>query len=153
MKEKLKIGDILYRSKGIVEHAGAYFGNDKVIHNSPDGNVQICSVEQYSDGKDIKVVSNKLSLDQVHQFQQRAKKELSQVKEYNPVLFNCEHLISEILEGASNSPQITGTAIGGMAGTLIAMSANSKHTWCFTLAGALLGCTLINAQRKYDYVI
>lgn len=31
MKQKLKIGDILYRSKGLVEHAGAYFDNDQVI--------------------------------------------------------------------------------------------------------------------------
>ena len=153
MKKKLKIGDILYRSKGIVEHAGAYFNNDKVIHNSPDGNVKICSVEQYAEGKDIKVVSSRLSIEQAHQFQQRAKKILSQAKEYNLVSFNCEQFVSEILKGTSSSPQIKGAAIGGIAGILMASSLKSKHTLYLTLAGALLGCTLVNSQRKYNYVI
>jgi len=153
MKEKMKIGDILYRSKGAVEYAGAYFGNGKVIHNSPDGNVQTCSIEQFSDGKTIKVKMSKLSLTQEGEFLQRAKQVLTKSHTYNPFTFNCEHLVSEILNGVRSSPQIKGTVIGGTVGTLIAASTNSKHSWCFVLAGALLGCSLVNSQRKYDHAI
>ena len=153
MKEKIKIGDILYRSKGAVEHAGAYFGSSKVIHNSPDGNVQTCSIEQFSDGKTIKVKMSKLSLTQEEDFLQRAKLALTKTNKYNPVIFNCEHLVSEILDGVRSSPQIKGTVIGGTVGTLIAASSNSKHSWFFALAGGLIGCSLVNSQRKYDHVI
>lgn len=153
MKEKLKTGDILYRSKSIVEHAGAYLGNGTVIHNSPDGDVQICSVEEYSEGKAIKVVSSRLSIEQAQQFQQKAKEKMIQAKGYNLVNFNCEQFVSEILKGTSSSPQIKGAAVGGIAGVIMASSIKSKHTLYFILAGALLGCTLINAQRKYDYVV
>lgn len=153
MKDKFKIGDILYRSKGIVEHAGAYFGNGKVIHNSPEGNVQLSSVAQYSAGKNIKVISSELSTEQTQQFQQRAKEKLNQTKSYNPVTFNCEQLVSQILKGTSSSPQIKGAAIGGIAGTLIAKSTNSKHTLWLAFAGSLLGCAITNTQRKYDYIV
>lgn len=153
MKKKIKIGDILYRSKGTVEHAGAYFGDGKVIHNSPDGNVQTCSIDQFSDGKLMKVKSSDLSLTQESEFLQRAKQALTKTNTYNPFIFNCEHLVSEILDGVRSSPQIKGTVVGGTVGTLIAVSTNSKHSWCFALAGALIGCSLVNSQRKYDHVI
>uniref|UniRef100_UPI0018C34F61 NlpC/P60 family protein n=1 Tax=Vibrio anguillarum TaxID=55601 RepID=UPI0018C34F61 len=45
MKNKLNIGDLLYRSKLLVEHAGIYLGKGKVLHNSPSGNVEICALE------------------------------------------------------------------------------------------------------------
>lgn len=153
MKNKLNIGDLLYRSKNAVEHAGAYFGDGSVIHNSPDGNVQTCSIEQFSDGKLIKVKSSELSSTQESEFLQRAKRALTRTHTYNPFTFNCEHLVSEILNGVRSSPQIKGSVIGGTVGTLIALSANSKHSWRFAIAGALIGCSLINSQREYDYVI
>ncbi|MEZ8321667.1 lecithin retinol acyltransferase family protein, partial [Vibrio splendidus] len=153
MNKKLKIGDILYRRKGIVEHAGAYFGNDKIIHNSPDGNVQLCSLAQYSEGKDVKVISSDLTSEQAQQFQQRAKEKLNQAKGYNLVTFNCEQLVSQVLKGISKSSQIESAAFGGITGALVAKSTGSKQTFLFTVAGALLGCAVTNAQRKYDYVI
>lgn len=153
MKKKLKIGDILYRSKGVVEHAGAYFGNGKVIHNSPNGDVQLCSIDQYSDGKNIKVISSGLSTEQTQQFQQRAREKLNQDKGYNLIAFNCEQLVSQVLKGISKSSQVEGAAFGGITGALVAKSTSSKHTLWFALAGVLLGCAVTNAQRKYDYVI
>lgn len=153
MKKKLKIGDTLYRRKGIVMHAGAYISDNKVIHNSPDDNIQICSIEQFADGKNIEVVSSKLSVEQTHQFQQRANDKLKQAKQYNLVSFNCEQFVSEIINGTGSSPQIKGTIAGGITGALIASSIKSKHSLYFTLAGALIGCALTNAQRKYDYVV
>lgn len=153
MKEKLKTGDILYRRKVVVEHAGAYFGDGKVIHNSPDGDVQLCSLDQYSTGKSIKVISSNLSIEQAQQFQLRAWEQLNQDKDYNLVSFNCEQLVSQLLKGTSSSPQIKGAAIGGIAGALVAKSTNSKHTFWLALVGMLLGCTVVNAQRNYDYVI
>ncbi|AZS25629.1 hypothetical protein DYL72_11820 [Vibrio anguillarum] len=63
MKNKLNIGDLLYRSKLLVEHAGIYLGKGKVLHNSPSGNVEICALEEYANGKPVKVVLSHLSED------------------------------------------------------------------------------------------
>lgn len=154
MKQKLKIGDILYRSKGLViKHAGAYFDDDLVIHHSPDGDVQISSINQFSEGKSIQVVASELSVTQAQQFQLRAKRKLEQPKSYNPLNSNCEQLVSEILTGTASSPQVKGAVIGGIAGTLLAKSTDSKHALWFALAGVLVGCALVNAQRDYDFVI
>ncbi len=54
MNSNLSIGDLLYRSKLLVEHAGIYLGKGRVLHNSPDGNVEICTLEEYANGKPTK---------------------------------------------------------------------------------------------------
>jgi hypothetical protein len=153
MKQKLKIGDILYRSKGLVEHAGAYLDDNQVIHNSPDGDVEVCSVEQFADGKNIKVVTSGLSELQAQQLRERAKQKLAQAKRYNVISFNCEQLVSEIINGVTSSPQIKGAVVGCVAATLLAKASNSKHALWFALAGGLLGCTIVNTKREYDFIM
>lgn len=154
MKQKLKIGDILYRSKGlVVKHAGAYFDDDLVIHNSPDGDVQISSTDQFSEGKSIQVVASELSVLQAKQFQLRAKEKLGQPKSYNVLSSNCEQLVSEILTGTASSPQVKGAVLGGVTAAILAKSINSKHILWLSLAGIVAGCVAVNAQRNYDYVI
>lgn len=153
MKQKLKIGDILYRSKGLVEHAGAYLDDNQVIHNSPDGDVEVCSVEQFADGKNIKVVASGLSELQAQQFQERSKSKLDQSNRYNLFSFNCEQLVSEIINGEASSPQVKAAVLGGIACTILAKAADSKHTLWFALAGGLLGCAIVNTKREYDFTV
>ena len=153
MKQNLRIGDILYRRKNLVEHAGAYLGNNQVIHNSPDGNVAICSVNQFAEGKEIKVVSSRLSPLQTQQFQERAGLKLAESKRYNVLNFNCEQLVYEIIKGVASSPQVKGAVLGGVTCTLLAKAVDSKHVLWLGLAGALAGCALVNAQRDYDLVL
>ncbi|MBO2678712.1 C40 family peptidase [Shewanella algae] len=153
MKQNLKIGDILYRRKNLVEHAGAYLGDDQVIHNSPDGNVMVCSVEHFAEGKEVKVISSGLSTLQARQFQERAKRKLSESKRYNLFSFNCEQLVYEIISGVASSPQVKGAVLGGLACTMLAKTADSKHAIWFGLAGAIAGCAFVNSQRNYDLVL
>ncbi|WP_417552758.1 NlpC/P60 family protein [Marinomonas fungiae] len=54
--DNVRPGDLLYRTKGIVEHAGIYLGNKQVFHNSPDNDVEVVSFEQYAAGKEVKVI-------------------------------------------------------------------------------------------------
>ncbi|WP_242010367.1 NlpC/P60 family protein [Vibrio mimicus] len=72
MKNKLNIGDLLYRSKLLVEHAGIYLGKGKVLHNSPSGNVEICALEEYANGKPVKVVLSHLSEDKKNELLNQA---------------------------------------------------------------------------------
>jgi len=153
MKQKLKIGDILYRSKNLVEHAGAYLDDNRVIHNTPDGDVEICTVEQFADGKNIKVVTSGLTALQTQQFQERAKSKLDQSNRYNVFSFNCEQLVSEIINGEASSPQVKGAVMGTLAAMLLAKASNSKHPLWFAFAGGLLGCTMVNAKREYDFIV
>ena len=80
MKNKLNLGDLLYRSKLFVEHAGIYLGRDRVLHNSPDGNVQICTLDEYSAGKPIKVILNQLSKEKQNELLHQAEQLISQAK-------------------------------------------------------------------------
>jgi hypothetical protein len=57
MKNKLDIGDLLHRSNLFVEYAGIYLGNEQVLHNSPDGMIEICTLKQYANGKPLSKVA------------------------------------------------------------------------------------------------
>ncbi|MDD9180414.1 MULTISPECIES: lecithin retinol acyltransferase family protein [Aliivibrio] len=153
MKNKLNLGDLLYRSKLFVEHAGIYLGSDRVLHNSPDGNVQICTLDEYSAGKPIKVILNQLSKEKQNELLHQAEQLISQAKHYGILSFNCEHLASSVLSGSSTSEQLQGVGLGAAAGLLLAYSNKSKYSFLFLLAGGLIGCMAVNASRKYDFSI
>lgn len=154
MKEKLQIGDVLYRNKGVVvAHAGVYLGNNQVIHNSPENNVQRCSFEQFSEGKTVQVVSSNLDESQAMQLQHKAEKMLSQSKSYNVFNFNCEQMVSELLGGVASSAQLKWGCIGAISAALIARSGNSRHVFAFSTVGLLAGCLLTNTSRTYDFVL
>ena len=153
MKDKLNIGDAMYRSKQIFEHKGNYFGQGMVIHNSPDTGTTLCSIKEYSNDKPIKVVASNLSISQQEQFQERACDALKQGKKYNVLTDNCEQLASQLLNDNSGSSQLRGTIIGGTFVGAVAKCSNSKHTALFTLIGAVAGLLITNAARKYDFQI
>ncbi|MBF4260020.1 NlpC/P60 family protein, partial [Vibrio anguillarum] len=82
MKNKLNIGDLLYRSKLLVEHAGIYLGKGKVLHNSPSGNVEICALEEYANGKLVKVVLSHLSEDKKNKLFNQAEQLIKKARKY-----------------------------------------------------------------------
>lgn len=153
MKNKLSIGDLLYRSKQLVEHAGIYLGKGLVLHNSPDGNVDICALEEYANGKPVKVVLSHLSKEKQSDLFNQAKLLIKKGKKYGVLDNNCEHLASSLLYGKPSSEQLQGAGLGAVAGLLLAHCNHSKNSLLYVLAGGLIGCMAVNAARKYDCVV
>lgn len=153
MKNKLSIGDLLYRSKLLVEHAGIYLGKGQVLHNSPDGNVEICALEKYANGKPVKVVLSHLSEEKKSDLFNQAGLLIQKAKKYGVLNNNCEHLASSVLHGMPSSEQLQGAGLGAVAGLLLAHCNHSKNSLLYALAGGLIGCMAVNAARKYDCVV
>ncbi len=153
MKNKLNIGDLLYRSKLLVEHAGIYLGKGKVLHNSPSGNVEICALEEYADGKPVKVVLSHLSENRKNELFNQAEQLIKKARKYRLLANNCEHLASTVLHGTPSSEQLQGTGLGAVAGLLLAHCNQSKNSLLYVLAGGIIGCMAVNAARKYDCVV
>ncbi|MCL1077042.1 hypothetical protein D5R81_03915 [Parashewanella spongiae] len=144
----LNIGDLLYRSKGIVQHVGVFLGGNKVLHNSPDCNTAIVSLEKFSADKPIKVVRR--SIKEPEFFKQRIDYALTIEKTYNPFSYNCEQLATYVVEGNSQSKQIVGTVIGSAIGLIVDRVFNLKSPVLSMAAGGIAGCAVINKQRQYD---
>jgi hypothetical protein len=153
MKNKLNIGDLLYRSKLLVEHAGIYLGKGKVLHNSPSGNVEICALEEYANGKPVKVVLSHLSEDKKNELLNQAEQLIKKARKYGVLDNNCEHLASTVLHDKPSSEQLQGASLGAVAGLLLAHCNQSKNSLLYILAGGLVGCMAVNAARKYDCVV
>lgn len=153
MKKILNIGDILYRSKGIVQHVGILIRENQVLHNSPDGNVQISCLSEYSQGKKVKVVSKSLDLLEQKRLIDKAESLLLDAKQYGVITFNCEHLASMIQSGKPTSEQLQAAGLGAAAGLIFSRCNNSGNALAYTLVGGLLGCALANATRRYDHVL
>lgn len=153
MKNKLNIGDLLYRSKLLVEHAGIYLGKGKVLHNSPSGNVEICALEEYANGKPVKVVLSHLSEDKKNELLNQAEQLIKKARKYGVLNNNCEHLASTVLHDKPSSEQLQGASLGAVAGLLLAHCNQSKNSLLYMLAGGLIGCMAVNAARKYDCVV
>lgn len=153
MKEKLKFGDLLYRSKSLVEHVGIVMENGLVLHNTPDVGPTLTSYEDYADGKTVKVVSSELTPQQQQSLNVRALQILEEARQYKLISFNCEQMATKVLHGVANSEQVRGALIMGGTTAVVAKALNSRYWWAYGLAGLAIGCLAANASRKYDYVI
>ncbi|PTQ17928.1 lecithin retinol acyltransferase family protein [Vibrio splendidus] len=153
MKNNLSIGDLLYRSKLLVEHAGIYLGKGRVLHNSPDGNVEICALEEYANRKPVKVILSHLSEEKKSVLFNQAELLIKKAKKYGVLDNNCEHLASSLLYGKPSSEQLQGAGVGVVAGLLLASCNQSRNSLLYMLAGGLIGCIAINAARQYDRVL
>ncbi|NOJ17260.1 lecithin retinol acyltransferase family protein [Vibrio jasicida] len=153
MNSNLSIGDLLYRSKLLVEHAGIYLGKGRVLHNSPDGNVEICALEEYANGKPVKVVLSHFSEDKKNKLFSQAEQLIKKARKYGVLDNNCEHLASTVLHGKPSSEQLQAAGLGAVAGLLLAHCNQSKNSLLYILAGSLIGCMAVNAARKYDCVV
>jgi len=146
-----KFGDILYRSKLLVQHVGIMLDGGKVLHNSPKNGVEICALKEYSKGKEVKVVSSDLDVDQQISFKQKAIAMVEQGREYNLFDFNCEHLVSLVKSGHKYSPQLAGAVIGASVGAIAANK--SKNPFFVIAACSIAGLMAQNIFREYDYSV
>ncbi|OEE89417.1 hypothetical protein A1OQ_11600 [Enterovibrio norvegicus FF-162] len=153
MKEKLKFGDLLYRSKSLVEHVGIVMKNGQVLHNTPGVGPALTSYEEYSDGKAVKVVSSELTPQQQQSLVVRALQIVNEAREYKLISFNCEQMATKVLYGVASSEQVRSAVLVGGTTAVVAKALNSRYWWAYGLAGLAIGCVALNANRKYDYVI
>ncbi|MCW8934904.1 MAG: lecithin retinol acyltransferase family protein [Gammaproteobacteria bacterium] len=151
MHSKLKMGDLLHRSKGIAQHAGVYMGNMQVLHNQPDRGTVITSFSEYAEGKEVKVVSTEAT--DMQQLAKRNEDIVSNKVQYQLFNNNCEHLANYLIFGRKMSPQIQATITGLISTALIRSQFKSGHWLLWLAGGALAGLAIHNVSRKYDFTI
>lgn len=151
MNDKLKLGDLLYRSKGFVEHAAVYIGNNKVVHTSPEKGREVIDVEDYSAGQSIKVV--RTNVDNQELLEKRLKEILSTSANYQLLTDNCEHLASYLLYGRKTSPQIQAAFCGAIVGLILGQKMRTWERIALIAVTAMAGCCVSNITRKYDVQI
>lgn len=151
MNSKLKIGYLLYRTKGLVEHAGVYLGNNTVLHNSPTGDVEIVEYEEYAQGKEVKVIitdNTNLALLKV-----RLSDIFQQDHSYSAASNNCEHIANFLVQGRKYSPQLRAAVISGAIMGLLSCKSGKGNPLLMACLGAAGGTLLSNSLRKYDQKI
>ncbi|MGB3623333.1 NlpC/P60 family protein [Ketobacter sp. MCCC 1A13808] len=151
MNASLEAGDLLYRRKGLVQHAGVYIGNGQVLHNRPGGGVAIEDFQQFADNKPVKVV--RVSRENVDLLTERLHEILDKSAGYHLLANNCEHLAMLLIKGRQHSPQVRSVLLGMMSGALAGSRLRGK-AWIFTaLAGGVGGLLFCNSTRKYDSIV
>jgi len=149
MNCNLKMGYLLYRTKGFVEHCGIYVGNNKVLHNSPKNGLEITSCEDFAKGLGVKVIKTEIEDSSV--LTKRIQEIISSNTRYNFALNNCEHLATFLIYGRKYSAQIQASILGGIIGLLLGKNKNVKSQLMFVVVAGVAGCILSNAVRQYDY--
>ena len=150
MYTKLNLGDLLYRSKGIVQHVGVYIGNKEVVHTTPDNGVEIINLNEFKNGQNVDVV--KADPLQEHNIAARLKRLFAGDKQYRLLSKNCQHIAHSLVHGMSTSPQLNRSLAFGAVGTMIG-KARSENTLLWTLAGVALGCATYSGSLKVDHTI
>ncbi|ELV8595293.1 C40 family peptidase [Vibrio fluvialis] len=148
MNNKLNLGDLLYRSKGLVEHAAVYIGKNRVIHTSPENGVEVITLEEYAAGQRIKVVRTSFGNQEL--LEKRLHEILSTSSSYQLLTDNCEHLASYLLHGRKASPQIQAAFCGAIIGLLLGRKMDSWQLVALIVISAMAGCWLTNISRTYD---
>ena len=139
LTSQLRLGDLLYRSKGIVNHAGVYIGYGKVVHNTPNNGTTISSLAEFANNKPIYVTYVK-DID-VDLLNQRLDMVLSQYpRAYDLISNNCESLANFLILGRKFSPQIKASVIGAFIVSL-SVYLNTNDIKC-AMWGAAFGAGL-----------
>jgi lecithin:retinol acyltransferase len=145
------MGDLLYRSKLIVEHIGVYLGNGQVLHNHPSGGVIITPYEEFSDGKTVKVtLVPEVSLGLL---EKRIREILRQDEKYKLFGNNCEHIANFLIGGRKYSPQIQSAIAGVLVTAVIGRNMKGLNWLALLLLGGLVGLISCNTSRNYDQII
>ncbi len=148
MNAKLKPGYLLYRSKGIVEHAGVYLGSQRVLHNSPTNGTEVIDYIKYAEGKAVKVIETG---DHNHaELAARLEQILQERGEYQASFNNCEHIAHFLVYGRKFSPQIQATLICSVIAGFISWKTQKGNPLVVATLGGLGGCLLNNMTRSYD---
>lgn len=149
-KTDLNIGDLVYRSKSLVQHVGVYLGNNTVIHNSPDGDIQEVSFEDFAENKKVKI--EKVELTNISILTEKLEVMRYSTSKYSVMNNNCEQFARELLGMRVTSPQVKAVVAGATVGVFVSVVAE-KNPWLSILIGGALALTLANANKKYDGVI
>lgn len=106
----LSAGSHLIVGRGLYTHHGIYVGQDQVIHYSgmasgiSKGCVELTSLEEFSQGKTIKVKDYQKTPFTGHQICERAKSKIGESR-YNILFNNCEHFATWCVTGEHYSEQ------------------------------------------------
>lgn len=150
MHSKLKPGDLLYRSKGIVQHAGIYLGNGLILHNQPGKGVNITNYDDFANGQTVNVTSTET--DTKH-LANRITEIVGNDRRYKLLSNNCEHLAHYLLHGKKSSSQLSCATLGAGIFGLIGYSTNRGNLLLWLATGALAGVFFANLTQEYDYKI
>ena len=117
LTSQLRLGDLLYRGKGLVNHAGVYLGYGRVLHNTPDNGAAITSLPEYANNKPVYITYvEEIDVDLLNQ---RIDMVLSQYPcAYNLFSNNCESIANFLISGRKYSPQIKAFIIGSLITSL-----------------------------------
>ncbi|HEY9029769.1 MAG TPA: lecithin retinol acyltransferase family protein [Kangiella sp.] len=151
MYSKLKMGDLLYRQKGIVQHLGVYLGNKSVLHNSPSRGARVTTFEEFADKRQVKV--RKISNVNQAELVGRLSEILGQNERYSLLGNNCEHIANYLLKGRGYSPQLQATIVGLIISGFLSYNSKSSNLYLSLALGAAAGLLTYNIGRKYDDVL
>ncbi len=151
MYSNLKMGDFLYRTKIMVEHAGIYLGDGKVIHNQPKVGVTVTTFNEYSEGKEVKVI--KANSINKQELRTRIRQVLKSNKPYCLLSNNCEHIASLIYQGTKTSSQVKAVILSIILGLIVSKKVDGKNLLKIIAIGGLCGLLLSNLSRSYDEVV
>tara|TARA_R110002072_G_scaffold303107_2_gene493835 strand:- start:121024 stop:121506 length:483 start_codon:yes stop_codon:yes gene_type:complete len=147
----LRIGDLLYRTKGVVEHAGVYLGSNCVLHTAPTTGIEIVSLERYGDGQEIKF--KRIEATDMALLASRLSHILAGDRRFDLLGRNCEQVAHFLISGRNSSPQLLAAITGGAFGGLVACQTRSENWLMIVLAFSFAGCALSNLLRSYDGTI
>jgi len=151
MKLNIEIGDLLYRSKDLVEHAGIYIGNNQVLHNQPEEGAVITSFDKFANYRDVKVTSIAGTNHSV--LAKRLVDILGNTNHYNPLTNNCEHLASFMIAGRKKSPQVQASLMYSIIAVMVGAHAQKGHWLLWATGGALVGLLTHKLTQKYDFIV
>jgi hypothetical protein len=106
----LNPGDLLLRPKclGIVRHEGVVVGSNAVLHNTPDKGEHVSTVDDFADGKPVKVHPTFAAPALIYS---RAQQVLGRPRQYDPFARNCQHTATELISGRANSAWVQAVAL------------------------------------------
>lgn len=113
------IGTLLGIRGIFITHVGVYIGNDMVLHNHKRNDVEIVSLQEFSNGRGIVVLES--GVDDAYGFLVRLHQETLYSRSYNLVTYNCEHMASLVRLGEAHSTQLASIAFAVLIGIFIQM--------------------------------
>ena len=153
-----RAGDIVSRRKGLVMHKGVALGDGRVLHNTPFKGEHICSEREFRDGRRMYVdrntdINRRRLMRQIREDRIREERtsrgriptqwEGDSGRGYNLLTNNCEHTVSRVTTGKSESPQLRSWVLGtGLAAATFVLTRHPVATAAAYALGRKYGARL-----------
>lgn len=147
MHHNLKIGSLLLRKKGILEHTAIYLGQGKVVHTIPETGVDIVSYEEFANNQTVNVIHVE-HLD-VDTLSSRMEEIFAGDIRYCLISRNCQQISNYLIHGTLKSSQLNCTVAGAAVGVFLGLI-NEKNIWASAIIGGITGCILHSVTLKID---